>query len=87
MNLPSCLFTAAVVLATAFAGPARAHDPNEAFDRLPPAAASRAAPTTCEELATRGYSSYDESDDTKALRKRCADEKKAKTPPAPVKKP
>jgi hypothetical protein len=89
MNLRSCLLTATVALATFAAAPSRAHDPSEEFDRLPQAAAARPAPTTCEELAAHGYSTY-EDDDTQALRQRCAEEKKAKArpkaPAAPARK-
>jgi hypothetical protein len=90
MNLRSCILATTFALAVLSLGPARAHDPNEEFDRLPQAAAARSAPTTCEELAAQGHSGYTEDDDTKALRLRCAEEKKAKAKPkapaAPAKK-
>jgi hypothetical protein len=81
MNLRSSFLAAMLTLAAVAANPARAHGPDEEFDRLPQAAAARPLPTTCAELAAQGYSSHAEDDDTKALRQRCAEEKKAKAKP------
>jgi hypothetical protein len=88
MKPTCCLLATAAMLVALLADPARAHDPNQDFDQLPNAAAAHPAPTTCEELAALGYSSYAEDDDAKALRKRCDEEKKAKAraPAAPAKK-